>query len=72
MVIAAMPGRVGMVGVKAGDRVAKGDTIAVTEAMKMEFTLRAPRAGRVGIVHVAAGDQIEEGTVIATIEDDDA
>jgi 3-methylcrotonyl-CoA carboxylase alpha subunit len=72
MVIAPMPGLVGIVSVKPGDRVAKGDAIAVTESMKMEFTLRAPRAGKIAMVHAAAGDRVEEGAVIATIEDDDA
>jgi 3-methylcrotonyl-CoA carboxylase alpha subunit len=72
MVIAPMPGLVSIVNVKAGDRVTKGDTIAVTEAMKMEFTLRAPCTGKVAAVHVAAGEQVAEGAVIATIEDNDA
>ena len=72
LVIAAMPGTISLVRVKPGDHVAKGDAIAVTEAMKMEFTLKAPRAGKVAVIHVAAGDQVEEGAVIATIEDSDA
>ena len=72
MVIAPMPGLVSIVAVKAGDRVMKGDTIAVTEAMKMEFTLRAPRSGKIAALHAAVGDQIEEGAVIALIEDSDA
>ena len=71
MVIAPMPGLVNTVSVKPGDLVTKGDTIAVTEAMKMEFTLNAPRTGRIAAVHAAAGDQVEEGAVIATIEDAD-
>ena len=71
-VIAAMPGTISVVRVKPGDRVVKGDVIAVTEAMKMEFTIKAPRGGKVAAVHVAAGDQVEEGARIATIEDGDA
>ncbi len=71
-VIAPMPGLISILNVKAGDRVAKGDTIAVTEAMKMEFALRAPRAGRLARLNAAVGDQIEEGAVIAVIEDGDA
>ena len=72
MVIAPMPGLVSIVSVKPGDRVTKGDIIAVTEAMKMEFALRAPRSGMIAMVNVAAGEQVEEGAIIATIEDDDA
>ncbi len=72
MVIAPMPGLVSIVAVKTGDRVAKGDTIAVTEAMKMEFTLKAPRAGKIAKIHVSVGEQIEEGAIIATIDNGDA
>ncbi|MGH6853970.1 MAG: acetyl/propionyl/methylcrotonyl-CoA carboxylase subunit alpha [Aestuariivirga sp.] len=72
LVIAPMPGLVSIVAVKVGDRVTKGDTIAVTEAMKMEFTLKAPLTGRIATVHAAVGEQVEEGAVIATIEDGDA
>ena len=71
LVIAAVPGSVSIVSVKPGDLVTKGDTIAVIEAMKMEFTLKAARDGKIGMVHAAAGDQVEEGTVIATIEGND-
>ncbi len=67
LVIAAMPGLVSLLRVKPGDLVAKGDAIAVTEAMKMEFTLRAPCAGKVATVNVSVGDQVEEGAIIATI-----
>jgi 3-methylcrotonyl-CoA carboxylase alpha subunit len=72
LVIAAVPGLIRVVSVKAGDRVAKGDSIAMIEAMKMEFPLKAKRGGKIGMVHVEAGQQVAEGTIIATIEDDDA
>ena len=72
LVIASVPGSISVLPVKPGDRVALGDTIAVIEAMKMEFTLKAERGGKIGLVHVAAGDQVEEGTLITTIEDENA
>src|SRR6185436_14865310 len=46
-------GRVAKVFVKAGDTVAKGDRIALVEAMKMEHVLHAARAGRIAKVAVA-------------------
>ncbi len=72
LLIAPMPGLVRDVRVRPGDRVERHDTIAVTESMKMEFSLKAPRGGTVTAVNVAAGDQIEEGAVIAMIEAGDA
>ena len=72
LVIASMPGSISVIPVKPGDYVAVGDTIAVIEAMKMEFALKAERTGRVGEVRVAAGEQVQEGTLIATIEEDNA
>jgi len=71
LVTAPMPGLLAILNVKPGDRVAKGDTVAVTEAMKMEFALKAPRAGKIAEVRAAVGDQVEEGAVIAVIELDD-
>ena len=42
-----MPGTVLAVNVKAGDEVEEGEALLIVEAMKMEYTLSAPRAGRV-------------------------
>ena len=47
-------GRVAKVFVTQGDTVAKGDRIAVVEAMKMEHVLHAPRAGRIDKIAVQA------------------
>ena len=52
-------GKIVAVLVKPGDAVAKGQTLAVLEAMKMEFQLAAPLAGVVDTVSVAAGDQVK-------------
>ena len=54
-VIAPMQGTVISVDAKAGDSVAKGQTLAVLEAMKMEHTLRAPRDGVIAEVMAAEG-----------------
>jgi 3-methylcrotonyl-CoA carboxylase alpha subunit len=58
---APMPGKVIAFHVKAGDRVERGQALAVMEAMKMEHTLHAPRDGQVLELLYAAGDQVAEG-----------
>jgi 3-methylcrotonyl-CoA carboxylase alpha subunit len=61
-------GRVAKVFVKAGDTVAKGDRIAVIEAMKMEHVLHAARAGKVTKVAVAENQQVAQGALVAALE----
>jgi biotin carboxyl carrier protein len=63
-----MPGKVTKLLVGLGDRVEKGQPLAVLEAMKMESRFEAPRAGVVAAVHVREGDQVEEGTVILDLQ----
>jgi len=60
-------GRVAKIFVKEGDTVAKGDRIAVVEAMKMEHVLHASRAGRIAKLAAKEGDQVGEGALIATL-----
>src|SRR5262249_2611635 len=60
-------GRVAKVLVKAGQAVAKGDRIAIVEAVKMEHVLHAPRDGVVAKVVVAEGQQVEQGMLIAAL-----
>ena len=58
---APMPGKVVSFAVKAGDKVAKGQALAVMEAMKMEHTIAAPADGVVAELLYAPGDQVAEG-----------
>ena len=62
-------GRLAKVFVKEGDTVAKGDRIAVVEAMKMEHVLHAARAGRIAKLAAKEGDQLGEGALIASLAD---
>jgi 3-methylcrotonyl-CoA carboxylase alpha subunit len=64
---APMPGKVVSISVKAGDKVAKGQALAVMEAMKMEHTIAAPADGTVADVLYAAGDQVAEGAELLTM-----
>ncbi len=58
---APMPGKVVSIAVQAGDKVSKGQPLAVMEAMKMEHTIAAPQDGVVTEVLYAPGDQVGEG-----------
>ena len=53
---------------RQGDTVAKGDRIAVVEAMKMEHVLHAARAGRIDKLAVEEGQQVTQGALIAALE----
>jgi len=59
---APMPGKVVSFAVKAGDRVVRGQPLAVMEAMKMEHTIAAPADGTVEELLYAPGDQVAEGS----------
>jgi 3-methylcrotonyl-CoA carboxylase alpha subunit len=58
---APMPGKVVSFSVQAGDKVSKGQALAVMEAMKMEHTIAAPADGVVAELLYAPGDQVAEG-----------
>ncbi|MEW9045996.1 sodium-extruding oxaloacetate decarboxylase subunit alpha [Stutzerimonas sp. Brlt_13] len=63
-----MPGNVVDVLVAVGDVVKAGQTVLVSEAMKMETEIQAPIAGTVKAVHVAKGDRVNPGEVLIEIE----
>jgi 3-methylcrotonyl-CoA carboxylase alpha subunit len=54
--------------VAAGDVVAEGQELAIMEAMKMEITLRAPRAGTIAAVQAQAGEFVEADAVLIKLE----
>jgi 3-methylcrotonyl-CoA carboxylase alpha subunit len=64
---APIVGRVAKVFVKAGQAVARGDRVAVVEAMKMEHVLHAPRDGTVKTVAVTEGEQVAQGALVAIL-----
>jgi len=65
--VAPLPGRIVQVAVKPGDRVQKGDTLLVIEAMKMENEFKAGAAGTVAEVRVEAGQAVNGGDVLVVI-----
>jgi biotin carboxyl carrier protein len=67
-VAAPMPGRVVAVPVAPGDRVERGQTVVVLEAMKMESALTTPHAGRVAEVLVSPGETVQQRQVLVRVE----
>jgi pyruvate carboxylase len=61
---ATMPGTVLKVVVNKGSSVKRGDHLLITEAMKMETTVQAPKDGIVKEVYAAAGDAISTGDLL--------
>jgi biotin carboxyl carrier protein len=65
---APISGRVAKILVKEADKVEKGQTIAIVEAMKMENEIHAPIAGTVKAIYVKAGDNITPADALLRIE----
>ena len=62
-----LPGKVTHVAVAVGDRVTRGDTVVVIEAMKMENELKAAGPGIVAEVRVRPGQPVNTGDVLVVI-----
>lgn len=60
-------GKVFKIEVSVGQKVEKGDTVMIVEAMKMEIPVVAPEAGTVASIDVTVGNMIEAGQVLATL-----
>ena len=67
-ILAPLPGVITKILVSAGQKVKKGDTILVLEAMKMENNIQAEHDGTVTAVCCKAGDSVMEGTTLVTIQ----
>lgn len=67
-IVAPMPGKLIKVLVKVGDEVDVNQTVAVMEAMKMEYQLKAVKKSVVKSVAGGVGDQIPLGQVIVELE----
>ncbi|MDE3116638.1 MAG: acetyl-CoA carboxylase biotin carboxylase subunit [Pseudomonadota bacterium] len=63
-IVAPMPGKIVQMLVTPGEKVTRGQPLAVLEAMKMEHTLSAPADAVVSSVEAAQGDQLGDGAVI--------
>jgi 3-methylcrotonyl-CoA carboxylase alpha subunit len=64
---APMPGKIIQVLVAEGDAVTEGQRLVVMEAMKMEFTIKAPHDGRVTLLPVRVGQLVEAGAALVEV-----
>lgn len=64
---AGAAGKVFKIEASVGQKVSRGDTVIVIEAMKMEIPVVAPEDGTVASIDVAVGDAVEAGAVMATL-----
>jgi len=67
---APMPGVILEVNVKAGDKVTRGQQVAILDAMKMHNVVGAPREGTIAEVCVDAGQTVGHGDVIVTFKEE--
>ena len=65
--VAPLPGRIVKVSVKPGDRIERGATLLVIEAMKMENEFKAGASGTIAEVRVAPGQAVNGGDVLIVI-----
>ena len=61
LIVSPMPGRVIAVTVVPGDTVEAGQEVCTVEAMKMEQSIRSPRAGVIKTVHIQPMQQVGAG-----------
>ncbi len=66
--VAQFPGKVRKILIESGNHVLKGDSLLLIEAMKMEFTIRAPFSGRVTRILVQEGQQLSSGDEFLDLE----
>ncbi|XP_073837377.1 methylcrotonoyl-CoA carboxylase 1 [Musca autumnalis] len=69
-VVAPMPGVLEKVLVKPGDKVKKGDNLAVLIAMKMEHILKAPKDAVIKSIGGAEGSNVAKGAAVITFEEE--
>nr|WP_276307784.1 acetyl-CoA carboxylase biotin carboxylase subunit [Stenotrophobium rhamnosiphilum] len=69
-ILANSDGKIVAVHVEAGQKVEKGTTLVVLEAMKMEFQLTTPVSGVIETVSVKAGDQVKGRQLLVQVKPD--
>ena len=62
-----MPGKILLVEVKQGDRVSRGQTVVILEAMKMKNAIKAPYDGVVLEIMVCAEQIVSHGDPLAQL-----
>ena len=67
--VAPMPGKVIDIQVKKGQKIKKGQSILIIEAMKMEQTIKSPKNSKVKQVLVSKLQQVENGELLVILDD---
>ena len=67
--ITQMPGKVVKVFKKEGDKVTKGETVLILEAMKMENEIKSGADGTIKSVNVKEGQALDSGFLMVEIEE---
>lgn len=65
---APLPGSIFKLKVKVGDKVAKGDSLLILEAMKMENEVLADQAGVIKEIRIKEGDAVLQNDILLVIE----
>ncbi|MCR3759465.1 pyruvate carboxylase [Clostridium felsineum] len=65
---ASIPGNVIKVFVKPGDKIKKGESFMIIEAMKMETNVSASEDGAISSVLVKEGDQVQSGQLLVRLD----
>ena len=66
-----MPATVRRINVKVGDRVERGDTLVILEAMKMELPVKTQSGGVVEAINCQEGELVQPGVSLIDIEEAD-
>lgn len=64
-----MPGKVVKIMFKEGDKVSKGDTVLILEAMKMENEIKSGADGIIKSVNIKEGQALDTGFLMVEIEE---
>lgn len=59
--VSQFPGKIRKILICEGSSVSEGDALVLVEAMKMEFTIKAPFSGRIIRILVKEGQQLSPG-----------
>ncbi len=68
IVKAPMPGMILKIKRKEGERVEKGDSVIILEAMKMENEIKSPHSGIITEMKIAEGSAVEKNSFLFSIE----
>jgi biotin carboxyl carrier protein len=67
-ILSFIPGTVLEILVVEGQKVEKGDTLLILEAMKMKNRLKSAVAGNVRKIHTSAGERVSKGTLLIEMD----